>query len=334
MKAPASTIILTGATGFIGSAVLAEALARGTRVLALARADSDCQRLAELKGYELIRCARLDESGLADRLRECQPTTLIHCAWRGVAGSERQATHQITDNLPLTLASVQLAEASGCSQWIGLGSQAEYGNPNHIIAETEPTRPTTIYGKAKLAAGIAALALCETTGLAGAWLRVFSTYGPGDAPHWMIPSVIREFLSGRAPRVTRCEQKWDYLYVTDAARAILSAAGGRTAGVFNLGSGQAGSLKQIIELIRAELGSALEPEYGAIPYRPDQVMHLQADVSRLMAACGWKPEVPLERGIRQTVAWHRRESGQSGAPSGVEQVARGGVNNGNLNSSR
>jgi nucleoside-diphosphate-sugar epimerase len=239
-------------------------------------------------------------------LRAHQPDVFIHCAWRGVGGQERNAEFQLAENLPFTRASVELAAATGCRQWVGLGSQAEYGNANRILDETAPTQPTTLYGQAKLAAGNESLALCAKKNLAAAWLRIFSTYGPGDHPHWMIPHVIREFLNGRPPQVTKCEQLWDYLFVADAARAITSVADGNISGVFNLGSGDAPSLKSILEIIRAETGAAVSPAYGAVPYRSDQVMHLQADISKLTAATGWKPQVSLEVGLRDTVAHEKK----------------------------
>ena len=235
-------------------------------------------------------------------MRERQPKVFIHCAWRGVLGGVRNEAYQISENVPLTIKAVELAHASGCRQWIGLGSQAEYGNLNRRLDESAPTTPTTAYGRAKLAAGIAALGLAETLGLRGAWLRVFSTYGPGDAPQWLIQHVVREFLAGRTPQLTRCEQLWDYLYVADAARAIVSVANGETTGVFNLGSGRAVVLKELIETIRKIIGSTVEPDYGAVPYRPDQVMHLEADIGKLQAATGWFPTTSFEAGLRATVA--------------------------------
>jgi len=94
--------------------------------------------------------------------------------------------------------------------------------------------------------------------------------------------------------------------VADAALAIVSVANGNVSGVFNLGSGLARPLKQIIEAVRAELRTPVVPAYGAIPYRPDQVMHLQADIAKLHAATGWLPQVGLEEGIRQTVDWEKK----------------------------
>ncbi len=306
MKNSVTTAILTGASGFIGSAVLAELLRRNARTLVLLRAESDRSRLAQLPAENTFLFSKLDEPELAEKLRAHQPDVFIHCAWRGVGGQERNAEFQLTENVPLNHTSVELATTTGCRQWIGLGSQAEYGNANRILDESAPTLPTTQYGRAKLAAGREALALCSSTGIAGAWFRVFSTYGPGDHPHWMIPQVIREFLQGHAPQVTRCEQLWDYLFVADAACAIADVADGKISGIFNLGSGQARPLKQIIETIRAELHSPVVPAYGAIPYRPDQVMHLQADIKKLTTATGWMPEVSLEEGIRQTVTAEKK----------------------------
>lgn len=302
MKTSVSTAILTGASGFIGAAVYAELLRRKIRPLVLLRAESDCFRLPQLMPENVCIFSKLDDSELPKKLRAHSPDVFIHCAWRGVGGQDRNEEFQLKENIPFTLASVELAAACGCRQWVGLGSQAEYGNANCILDENAPTNPTTLYGQAKLTAGNESLALCAKKNLAGAWLRIFSTYGPGDHPHWMIPHVIREFLSNHAPQVTKCEQLWDYLFVADAASAIASVADEKVSGIFNLGSGEAWSLKKIIEIIRAETNPVVQPNYGAIPYRPDQVMHLQADIRKLRAATCWKPQVSIEEGLRKTVA--------------------------------
>ena len=301
----ALNVIITGATGFIGSAVLAELLANGAHVTVLLRPDSDRRRLAAMQGFnELTYYGMLSKETIHD-LHERQPDIFIHCAWRGVGGSEKNEAFQMYDNIPLTTDSVELAAAVGCKQWIGFGSQAEYGNPNRRINEDCPLEPTTLYGKAKLASGKAALELCEAHNMAGAWLRVFSTYGPGDAPSWFIPYIIQEFLGGYSPKLTKCEQFWDYLYVTDAARAVVATAIGSVSGVFNLGSGSSYSLKESVEAIRSELGSPVEPVYGAVPYRQDQVMHLEADITKLMAATGWSPVVTRFEGIRKVVEFEQ-----------------------------
>ena len=152
MKTPVVTAILTGASGFIGAAVYAELLRRKIRPLVLLRAESDRTRLPQLEEKNIFIFAKLDDAGLAEKLSTHKPDVFIHCAWRGVGGPERNEEFQIKENIPFTLASVDLAAATGCRQWVGLGSQAEYGNVNRILDERAPTQPTTLYGQAKLAA--------------------------------------------------------------------------------------------------------------------------------------------------------------------------------------
>ena len=242
---PSSRVVITGATGFIGRAVLEELLSPGDcEVTVLLRPDSDRRRLPQ-GDYTVLEYRGLNDPGLETALKARRPGVFIHCAWRGVSAGGRNEAFQITENLPLTLQSVELAAGSGCGQWIGLGSQAEYGRANARVNEEAATRPETLYGKGKLAAGIAALALCEARGLAGSWLRVFSVYGPGDAPSLFIPYVIQEFLAGRVPRLTACEQLWDYLYITDMARAVTAVARGGRARCFQRGVRTGGLFKDL-----------------------------------------------------------------------------------------
>lgn len=303
-----ASIAITGSTGFIGGAVLREALQEQDRqVIVLVRADSRRDRLPA-GDYKVIEYESLASDVVIRELRAAGTQVFIHCAWRGVGGGDRNESFQISENVPFTIQTVTTAAAAGCSQWIGLGSQAEYGNLNARLDEGAALTPTTIYGKGKLAAGISALGLCEAHGILGSWLRVFSTYGPGDAPTWFTPYLIQEFLAERAPKLTACEQLWDYLYVADAARAVLATADARAQGVFNLGSGTAHCLKDYIEKIRSVLGTKVQPEYGAVPYRLDQVMHLEADISKLTARTGWRPIISLDDGLRATIDFEHARS--------------------------
>lgn len=303
----ANALAVSGANGFLGAAIASEAVRRGWRVLALIRPGSNTDRLSHLTNAELVVGDNWEAPRWLAKLADAQPRAFVHAAWRGVGGADRNEAFQIETNLPLALSSVRLAKAIGCTAWVGIGSQAEYGNLNRRLDEAAPTRPTTLYGRAKLAAGFATLGLAVAQGMCGAWLRVFSLYGPGDAPTWFVQHVIREYLAGRAPRLTLCEQRWDYLHVADAARAVLAVVEAPEAGgTFNLGSGTARPLRDIVEMIRAQLGTPLAAAYGAVPYRPDQVMHLEADIGRLQRATGWQPQVRLAEGLRECVEFLKK----------------------------
>lgn len=300
-------VVITGATGFIGAAVVAELATRGYEVHALVRPGSNEARLKGIAGWRRVEAISWSAPLLAEQLRALHPTAFVHCAWEGVAGAERNESWQLTKNLRLTLDALELAKGIGCAQWISLGSQAEYGNLNERISEDCPVRPTTVYGKAKLIATETTLAFCESACIKAAVLRVFSTYGPGDAPAWFIPYIIRELMAGRAPKLTACEQRWDYLYVADAARAIVRTVETQSAGVFNLGSGVSRPLRDIVKIIQSELAVSVSPIFGALTYRPDQVMWLEADITKLTHATGWTPSISLETGIRNAVAFARAD---------------------------
>lgn len=300
-------VIVSGATGFLGATVVRELRNSGIQVTALVRSRSDRRRISDIGGLDILEHEVGED--ISSIVRERKPSTFIHCAWRGVAGSERNETFQVTENVPLTIAAVDLAAVSGCTRWIGLGSQAEYGNPNRRVDEAAPLVPTTEYGLAKVAAFKAAREECQEAGMEFGWLRIFSTYGPDDSPGWFIPTVIQEMLAGQQPKLTIGEQLWDYLYVSDAASAVVAMARSGATGAFNVGSGSALPLRYYVEAIRREIGTDIEPAYGAIPYRPDQVMHLEADISRLVEATGWTPKVKITEGIRNTVSFERRRLG-------------------------
>ncbi len=127
-----------------------------------------------------------------------------------------------------------------------------------------------------------------------------------DDRNHMIPQVILTLLQGDKPSLTLGEQRWDYLYVEDAVEVIWRAATTSSAqGIFNLGSGEVHTIKSIVERVRDLIDPNLPLGFGEVPYRPDQIMHLQADISRLQSVTGWSPQVSLEEGLERTVAWFR-----------------------------
>jgi nucleoside-diphosphate-sugar epimerase len=293
--------VVTGGTGFIGSSVVKKIVQNLDTVIVLTRKGSNLDRLKGLDNCFVLTYDNFNNDDLIVYLKNYKPNFFIHCAWKGVGGKDRNEAFQITENLSFTLDSIHLAHRTGCSQWIGLGSQAEYGNLNCKISEEVSNKPTTLYGKSKLATCWSSMALCEALKLKYTWIRVFSTYGVGDDPSWFIPYIINEIKKKRTPQLTKCEQLWDYLNVSDAASAILTLAKEETEGVFNIGSGNVTSLKYVVDTIKKQLGANIHIGYGAVDYRPDQVMHLEADISKILKQTSWRPQVSLEEGIKQII---------------------------------
>ncbi len=301
-------IFITGGNGFIGSHVV-RYLSAEHEVTLLLRQQSDTSRITDIIDDVTVMRAELSEHELvAEALKKTKPEVVIHLAWAGVHNKYRNDQVQ-TSNIHNSIKLLEAAAEIGVKAFVGLGSQAEYGPCENIIDETQETKPTTLYGAAKLATCIYTEKLAEELGVRFAWARVFSTYGPSDHPEWMIPYLIQTLMKGEKPALTKGEQLWDYLYVGDAARAIAAIATNEQAqGVFNLGSGSAVALREIIELIRSEIDPSLPLGFGEVPYRPDQVMHLQANIDGLEKSVGWRPQMSLSEGIAETISWYRSKA--------------------------
>jgi nucleoside-diphosphate-sugar epimerase len=298
-RSTSTRLLITGAGGFVGAAVARAALAAGHEPIALLRTAS-APRLA---GLAIARHAvdLSDTDRVATLLDTLRPDAIVHSAWEGVGGPLRAGDVQY-ENIRTTCALVDAAVVAGVRKFVGIGSQAEYGRFDRRITEDDVPNPTMIYGAAKLAASHLARQRCRDAGVAFAWLRLFSVYGPGDNPTWLIPSVMARIAAGQPPRTTAGTQKWDYLHIDDVATAILATATSDSAtGTFNLSSGHPVAVRAIIERIRDLASPGLVLRFGEIPFGPDQIMHLEGDNSRLIAATGWRPTIGIEDGLAAMV---------------------------------
>lgn len=297
-------ILVTGAAGFLGSYLVTELVERRHDVAVLLRPGSHPWRLEALGDRIQRECVDLDHrSKLCKSLAELRPEVIAHLAWRGVENVDHN-NHVQAHNIPTTMHLLDLAAAAGARVFIGAGSQAEYGPYDRPISELDATHPTTLYGHAKLAAGLMANWLAAKRDLRFAWMRVFSTYGAKDNPSWLIPSLITKMRKNERMSLTAGEQRWGLLHARDAAAGFRTVIENSSAsGVFNLGSPNAPLLRDTILRLRDLVNPQAELGFGEVPYRPDQVMVLSADVSRLQAL-GWAPSIKLEDGLAETVAFY------------------------------
>lgn len=294
---------ITGAGGFIGSNVVKVLLSAGHTVAYLRRPGSNSSRLGYL---DLIPIDVDDDKSKfrpeeQEKLNEFCPDAVVHLGWIGVGNGARNNSEQL-ENISMSINVLTAASKAGARHFIGFGSQAEYGPCEGKISEQQTLRPTTVYGAAKASAGIITEVLAKQLAMEFSWIRVFSTYGPGDAPYWMIQDVASKLIRGQVPELTLGTQKWDYLFVEDAARAVCAvSASPYGLGTVNLGSGSAPSIREIVEVLRNIISPDIELDFGAVPFREDQVMHLEADISKLCSETGWMPIVSLPEGLSRTV---------------------------------
>lgn len=292
-------VIVTGATGAIGTALVRKLIDRKIEVLVLTRAESQrnqnipCHPLVQIKFCSLEQLAAIEND--TGKIYD----VFFHLAWRGAAGPERNDMYIQNRNVGYALDAVGAAKKFGCHTFIGAGSQAEYGNAGVPLKWNTPVFPNMGYGYAKLCAGQMTRDHAAQLGLRHIWVRILSVYGPNDGMQSMIMHTIDKLRQGITPELTKGEQMWDYLYSDDAAQALcLLGEKGTDKKIYVLGSGTARPLREYIRKIRDIVAPDRELEFGAIPYGKNQVMYLCADTSELEKDTGWHAATDFSEGIR------------------------------------
>lgn len=304
------SIVVTGATSSLGTALIDECVEQNIKVLAIANSSS--QRINRIPNNPLVKIVECDidtySSLVVDQMGSYD--AFIHFAWASTQGdaARNMMTPQVK-NIEYALDAVELAERLGCQVFIGAGSQAEYGRTDEILTEDTIPRPETAYGMAKLCAGQMTRLACKQKGIRHIWPRILSAYGPNCQPQTVLNYTITELLSDRRPSLSAGEQIWDFIYTGDVARALLFLAEkGQDGEIYVIGSGDARPLCEYLEVAREVVEKHVGrrvPELGLgdKPYSESTVMHLTCDISKLRSDTGYIPETSFEEGIEDTIRW-------------------------------
>jgi nucleoside-diphosphate-sugar epimerase len=300
--------LVTGATGFAGQPLVRRLLSHGGQVTAIVRPGSPYRNsLPQHTRLTIVEADLDDFEQWPSILGSSHADVFYHLAWKDVRTGNRNDVTQV-NNIEPAVKSVALAREMGCGCWIGVGSQAEYGVLNRRISEDDPVNPTTIYGASKLAACMLAQIVGRQVGIRTVWIRIFSAYGPGDRSKRLLDYVIENLLERKKPLLTAGEQLWDYIYIDDVVEALVAVAlAEQASGIYNVGSGQARVLRSVVEELRDMIDPHLPLGFGEKPYKADEVMHLEADIEKIIKDTGWQPSVPLSRGLRVLVDEYMRQ---------------------------
>ena len=297
-------VLVTGAGGFIGRGCLPLLVAAGYDVHAVSsRAAPD-----PLPGVRWHRLDLLDPgavTGLCDGVRA---TDLLHLAWVTTPGTyTRDAT-----NLDWVAASLLLTRSfveHGGRRIVGAGTCFEYahGGDEPLAESTSPLLPSTLYGTSKVAAHAVIARFAEEAGVSSAWGRVFFLYGPREHPNRLVSSVILALLDGSEAACTVGTQVRDFLHVRDVAAAFVALLRSDVTGAVNVASGEGVTVRELVMEIGDQLGRPELVALGARPLPPAEPSHIVADVERLRREVGFEPTFGLRDGLRDSIAWWRRQ---------------------------
>ncbi len=303
-----SRVLLTGASGFLGSRTLRALLDGGHEVHAVARGGPpDVSRRG---GAGAGREARLtwhttdltDPNALATLAREVRAEGLLHMAWYVEHGRYWQAPENLVW-VEATLRLLRCFAEQGGRRAVMAGTCAEYEWTLDRYSEASaPLAPATLYGVAKDATRRVCESFAAKAQIEFAWGRIFTPYGPGEAGARLLPGVILALLAGRPAPVPEGSQLRDLMYVEDVAGAFAAILDSEVQGPLNVASGRATSIRELLTLVGEITGRAELVQWGALPQREGEPAQLIADVARLETEVGFRSETGLAEGVERTVS--------------------------------
>ena len=293
-------ILVTGGSGFIGRATIAAMDARTFEIHATyfentAKLGSDHVAWHPLQ--------LMDPDAVSALLKRVRPTHLVSLAWyTGDRG--HFAMPENIDWVRSTLHLTQAFVANGGRRAVYAGTYGEYGVAEGILDETVKPAPASLYAICKDALHRIIAGYAPLMEFTYSWARIFSVYGPHDAPYRVVPYALGRLLARHEALLTEGRQVRDFIHVADVGRALASIAGSDLTGPVNVGSGEGHAVRDVVQWLGEATGGSQHLRFGAVKQAPGETQRIVADVSRLRGI-GWSPQHDLRSGLEDTVAWFR-----------------------------
>ena len=301
-------VVITGATGFIGSNLARVFLEHGSVVYALVRPGS--KNRTALPVHENLKVV---DCGL-EHVEDCIPVighadAFFHLAWGGVNREEIDSPQVQARNVAGSLECVRTAARLGCGIFMDAGSRVEYGAVDGMMQEDVECHPINQYGKAKWEFYQKAAPLCRELGLNYFHLRFFSVYGYGDHPWSIISTLVRDLRRDKKVSLSACRHQWNFMYIEDAVQAVYElyrhgrADGAPYSHIVNIAGSDTRPLRSFVEEIHEIAGGRGELEYGTFVQAKEGALSIRPDITRLCRlTCGdWKERYTFRRGIEETI---------------------------------
>jgi nucleoside-diphosphate-sugar epimerase len=292
-------ILLTGPTGFIGSAFTRLALAQGHQIAGLIiPAESIPATLPPSKTLSWFR-GTLDDAPWKD-IADFNPEVCVHTAW--VTAPEVYLESQ--ENLAFLNASVSFlrrVRELGADHIVSFGTCIEYKITGQALSEdTTPVEPTTTYSRSKNDLRLILEADAKSKNFTFCWGRVFYPYGPGEHPKRLCSSILDKLLRNEKIVLKTPNSTKDYIYIEDLARAVVTTIEQKFHGQINWGTGTSTTVRDIAQSLAKMIGKESLIE-EVTPEQRDPLDFVVADATKLKSL-GWKQAHSLQQGLEKIIA--------------------------------
>lgn len=307
-------VLVTGASGFIGSWLTKALLESGATVRALVRYRDPFRnpRLRDVwTDLEVLEADLRNRGALREALRRRVDVVFHLAAYNHVGQSFVQVEECFDVNAKGT--ANLLDECSEVGRFVHVSTSEVYGRQARVpFEESVAPEPASPYGVSKLAGEhYCRLLQGRTGGPEVVILRPFNAYGPGQSTKAVIPELVLAGLGGQPLRISSGRQTREFNHVRDLVAGMLAAAAAPRPpqGPVNLASGDERTVLDVAQRVHALTASRVPLEVGARSDRPNEIWRMCGDGSRARAELGWEPRVAFAEGLKQTVEWYRSEAG-------------------------
>jgi nucleoside-diphosphate-sugar epimerase len=313
-------VLVTGASGFIGSHVVRRLVADGAEVHALTSTVSAVYPVRLVAHRDRI---TLHEGNLVDRsamdavVASVRPEFVFHLgAFTHVGKSWQRVDECVQTNIQGTVNLLQALARHEYRRFVYTGTSEIYGDIDAPFEEDARVNPVSPYSVSKYAGERFCSMLHQSYGWPIVMLRPFNAYGPAQSPDRIIAEVIVRALRGEKLEMTHGLQTREFNYVEDLAEGfVLAATAPEVDGeIINLGCGEELSIRRAAETVLDLMGNPIRPVFGALPERPTEIRRMFSDSTKARTALGWSPRHSLVEGLDKTIAWYTKELADEGSP--------------------
>lgn len=302
------TVLVTGGAGFIGSHIVHRLVRDGYAVAVLTKDTTEMRRIQDvLPRITVLRDDLSNHERLKKLLEELNPVGIFHCAAStiksGVAAPEDEL---IKVNFAGTIHLVKALEGIDYKFFVNCGSYLEYGTKEQPFRESDPCEPVEIYALTKLAATLYCQSVARNTSKPIVTFRIFSPYGPDMEQGRLVYEVVQRALRNDEIKLTKPETSRDFVFIDDIVDLYVEAmdkAAALSGEIFNLGSGHATTLKDLVErAVRLTASKSVVTWGGAKDVAYDRGCQ-EANMGKTLSAFTWRPAYDIEAGVKGMMDW-------------------------------
>lgn len=296
-------VIITGADGFVGSFTVKHFVDNNCNVLALDIVEYP-HRFTAGDNLTYMQCNITDIDAMLENISHGIYDTFIHFAWAGSAGNARIDYNLQIQNALNTVECLKVAKKLGCSRFLCAGSIMEYEVEAAIHSQGSRPGMGYIYGMGKHIAHCICKSVAANIGIDLLWPMITNAYGVGELSPRFVNTSLRKIINGEPLQFTSASQNYDFVYVSDVARAFYEVAlNGKPFSEYIIGSGNARPLKEFILEMVSSCSPNSTPLFGEIPFTGTNMPLSIFAIDNIKNDCDFVPEVSFAEGTKRTMDW-------------------------------